>query len=153
MKVTLQDWLKNAWLTDHETSPGEIADLLSVIDRDLKDCQTPSLSPDWRLSIAYNAALQVAIAALAAEGFRPGREAHHYRTIQSPAYTLRLDSNTIAEIDAFRKKRNISDYERTGSVSMGEVNEMIAPLPSRYFGQVIASKRRTNQYPQLCRSS
>ncbi|HEY4761556.1 MAG TPA: hypothetical protein VIH42_13320 [Thermoguttaceae bacterium] len=124
--MSLQDWLKNGWLADHKTSPDEIADLLSVIDRDLNDCQTSSISPDWRLSIAYNAALQVAVAGLAAMGYRPGREAHHYRTIQSLAYTLRTDSTTIAQLDAFRKKRNISDYERAGSVTDIEANEMIS---------------------------
>ena len=61
--MSLKDWLKNAWLTEHETSQEEIADLLAVIDRDLDDCQSEGLSPDWQLAIAYNAALQTALAA------------------------------------------------------------------------------------------
>jgi hypothetical protein len=55
--VSLKDWLQNAWLTEHEPSGQEISDLLTVIERDLRDCQTPGLSSDWRMTIAYNAAL------------------------------------------------------------------------------------------------
>ena len=122
--MTLQDWLKNAWLREHETSREEISDLLTVIDRDLSDCQSDNLSPDWRLAIAYNAALQAALAALAAEGYRVARESHHFRAIQSLALTLGCDKALIAQLDAFRKKRNISDYERAGSVSIREAEEM-----------------------------
>ncbi len=68
--MSLHDWLKNGWLIEHQTSPQEIADLLSVADRDLDNCQAAGLSPDWKLSIAYNAALQMATAALAAAGYR-----------------------------------------------------------------------------------
>jgi len=35
------------------------------------------LDPDWRLNIAYNAALHSATAALAAEGYRATRESYH----------------------------------------------------------------------------
>jgi len=45
--MSLQDWLRNAWLTEHESSREEIADLLNVVDRDLHDCQSPGLSTDW----------------------------------------------------------------------------------------------------------
>ena len=80
--MTLQDWLINGWLTPHKTTPQEIKDLLTVADRDLTDCQVSGLSSEWRLNIAYNAALQSATAALAASGYRAAREAHHYRVIQ-----------------------------------------------------------------------
>jgi hypothetical protein len=122
--VSLKDWLNNAWLTQHETGQEEIADLLAVIDRDLNDCQSEGLSPDWRLAIAYNAALQVALAGLAAEGYRVARESHHFRAIQSLSLTLGCDKALVAQLDAFRKKRNISDYERAGSVSIREATEM-----------------------------
>jgi len=97
-----------------------------MADRDLAQCRTPNLSPDWQLNIAYNAALQAATAALAAAGYRAMREAHHYRVIQSLAHTIKADPVLIAQLDKFRKKRNISDYERAGGVSEQEVNEMFA---------------------------
>jgi hypothetical protein len=124
--MSLQDWLRNGWLVEHKTSREEIANLLAVADRDLADCRTHGLSADWRLNIAYNAALQPATAALAAAGYRAPREAHHYRVVQSLAYTIGADSKTIVEFDKFRKKRNIGEYERAGLVSDQEAEEMIA---------------------------
>lgn len=103
--MSLQDWLKSRWLIKHQTSRQEILDLLSMADRDLAQCRTPNLSPDWQLNIAYNVALQAATAALAAAGYRAAREAHHYRVIQSLAYTIKVDASLIAQLDKFRKKR------------------------------------------------
>jgi hypothetical protein len=80
--MSLQDWLSNGWLTAHQSSREEIRDLLALADRDLKDCRLGGLSADWRFNIAYNAILQSATAALAAAGFRAGRESHHYRVLQ-----------------------------------------------------------------------
>lgn len=124
--MSLRDWAKNGWLTEHKSSPQEIAELLRVADRDLVDCQVSGLSSDWRLSIAYNAALKLGTAALAAEGYRASREAHHYRIIQRLAFTIGAGKELVIQLDQFRKKRNISDYERAGMVSDLEANEMIA---------------------------
>ena len=87
--MSLQDWLKSRWLIEHQTSRQEISDLLGMADRDLTQCRTPHLSPDWQLNIAYSAALQAATAALAAAGYRAARDTHHYRVIQSLAYTIK----------------------------------------------------------------
>jgi hypothetical protein len=103
----------------------EITALLGVADRDLTDCKTSGLSPDWQLNIAYNAALQTATAALAASGYRAVREAHHYRVIQSLAHTIQADTELITLFDQFRKKRNISGYDHAGMVSEQEANEMV----------------------------
>jgi hypothetical protein len=124
--VSLEDWLRNGWLVEHKTSSSEIADLLVIADRDLADCAAKGLSDDWQLAIAYNAALQLATAALAVCGYRVGREAHHYRTIQSLTSTIGLDVGLVTQLDAFRKKRNISDYERAGVISTKEAQEMAA---------------------------
>jgi hypothetical protein len=138
--------LKNAWLTEHETSRQEIADLLSIVDRDLADSQSGGISPDWRLGIAYNAALQVAVAGLAAEGYRVARESHHFRSIQSLRLTLGCDAGLIAELEAFRKKRNVCDYQRAGSVSAQEAQEMFE-LAKRLRGELIRWLRET--HPEL----
>ncbi len=97
-----------------------------MADRDLKDCQNPALSSDWPLNIAYNAALQSAKAALAIAGYRATRQSHHFCLIQSLKYTIHADSKLISQLDMFRKKRNISKYERSGFVSEQEVKEMIS---------------------------
>jgi uncharacterized protein (UPF0332 family) len=122
----LQDWLKEGRLRAHKNSKKEINQLLAVFERDLVDAQVKTLSADRRFTTAYNAALMVSIAALAASGYRASSEGHHYWTIQSLTLTLQLDAKTITKFNKFRQKRNISDYEMTGMVSEQEVREMIA---------------------------
>lgn len=122
--MSLKDWLDSGWLVSHTASAREIVDLLSVVERDLRDCQAEGLSPDWRLNIAYNAALQAATAALAACGYRAAREAHHYRVMQSLAFTVGVSSEIVSTLDRFRKKRIIGGYERAGTVSDLEAREM-----------------------------
>jgi hypothetical protein len=122
--MSLQDWLKFGWLKEHKTSRQEIADLFAVADRDLKACQTPDLVPDWQFNIAYNAALQLASAALAVAGYDAERGNHHYRVIQSLELTLGVDATVIRKFDVFRKKRNITDYERADTISETEAEEM-----------------------------
>jgi hypothetical protein len=146
--MNLNEWRKNGWLTEHETGSLEISDVLVVIDRDLKECQAEGLSPDWRLIIAYNAAFQTALAALAAEGFRATHEAHNFRIIQSLTYTLECDATVIAQLDAFRKKRDATNYERAGCVSMCEAVEM-QELASALFAELL--KWLTRKHPTLLR--
>jgi hypothetical protein len=123
--MTLQDWLNNGWLTAHKTSPQEIKNLLALADRDIAECRISGLSSDWRLNIAYNAALQASVAALAAAGFRASRESHHFRVIQSLVYTIGATPGMVQLFDRFRKKRNIGGYERAGLISDQEAAEML----------------------------
>ena len=123
--MSLKDWLSKGWLVKHAPSVSEIAELFGAADRDLEDCKAEGLSPHWKLAIAYNAALQMATAALAACGYRSSREAHHLRVIQSLRHTIGADSTLVTEFDAFRKKRNIGGYERAWVVSDKEADEMV----------------------------
>jgi hypothetical protein len=123
--MSLKDWLKNGWVVAHKTSKREIHDLLGVADRDLHDCQAPGLSADWKLNIAYNAALQLATAALAAAGYRAARESHHFRVIQALEQTIEADQALLNQFDAFRKKRNLGNYERAGMISDQEAKAML----------------------------
>ena len=124
--MSLSEWLKNGWLIEHRSSREEIRHLFQLVDRDLKDCRNPELSLDWRFNIAYNAALQCAKAALAASGYRAGKDSHHHRVIQSLKLTIKADSGTVLRLDAFRKKRNVSEYNHAGRVTETELKEMIA---------------------------
>jgi hypothetical protein len=124
--MSLSDWVKAQWLVEQKSSRAEIANLLGVVDQDLRDCQIKGLSEDARLAIAYNAALQSALAALAAVGYRPSRDAHHYRAILSLEFTIGADAKLIARLEAFRKKRNLGDYSIAGSTSKKEADEIFA---------------------------
>ncbi|HSS77160.1 MAG TPA: HEPN domain-containing protein [Thermoanaerobaculia bacterium] len=123
--MSLNDWLKFGWLTEHKTTAQEIGELLGLVERDLVDAELDALSADWKLNIAYNAALQAATTALAACGYRAAREAHHYRVIQSLRDTIGASGSLVARLDVFRKKRNQGGYERAGVISEQEAEEMI----------------------------
>jgi uncharacterized protein (UPF0332 family) len=125
MSVSFVNWVSNGWLVAHTSSKQEIANLLGIVARDLKDSSAKDVSDDWRFAIAYNAALQAATAALAAAGYRASRDSHHYRVIQSLELTVGKDAKFIGTFDAFRKKRNVSSYDIGGGISHREVEEMI----------------------------
>jgi hypothetical protein len=142
----LRDWQKNSWLAAHRPSPEEIAALFAIVERDLANAKVAGLADDWRLSIAYNAALQAATAALSAAGYRAAREQHHYRTIQSLAFTIGWPVPMVDRFDRFRKKRNVLGYESAGVVSEREAREM-HELATGLRDDVLAWLRK--QYPKL----
>ena len=100
--------------------------MLAIVERDLAESQTPGLSSDWRLTIAYNAALQAAKAALAAAGYRvsAGEKGHHYRLVESLRYTVAAPATDVDLLQRMKKKRHVSDYEVAGAVSEREAEEM-----------------------------
>jgi uncharacterized protein (UPF0332 family) len=146
VKVSLEDWLNEGRLESHTTSREEIERLFAVFERDIADAQIENMSVDRRFVTAYSAALMNARAALAASGYRTSGEGAHYLTIQSLAFTLRLDTGTIRKFNKFRQKRNISDYEMIGMVSEQEVAETIA-LAQELHDRVMAWLRKN--HPEL----
>ena len=146
MKVSLQSWLESRQLRVNKTSKREIAELLKAVERDLADSQLQGLSADRRFATAYSAALLVATLALAASGYRAQQEGHHYWSIQSLAFTMKLDAKTIDQLNTFRRKRNIADYERVGMVSEREIKKMVA-LAKELRAMVIEWLK--NNYPEF----
>lgn len=125
MSDSLENWLSNGWLVEQAASAADIAGLLGVVERDITDARVAGLSLDWKLTIAYNAALQAAMAALLACGYRPARESHHYRALQSLTLTVGAEAQMVVRLDRIRKKRNISDYEVAGAVGEAESAEAL----------------------------
>lgn len=100
--MSLQLYSSNSWIRQHETSKEEIARLLAIADRDIAQSQTTGLGAEWRFDIAYNAALQLATAALAACGYRAERQNKHMRTIECLSFTVGVDNSTMAFFDRCR---------------------------------------------------
>ena len=146
--MSLQDWLNEGRLKTHKTSRKEIEQLFAVFERDMADAQAEGLSDDRRFTTAYNAALMVARAALAASGYRTSGEGNHYWTIQSLAFTLKLDVKVIKKLNKFRQKCNITDYEMIGMISEQEVKEMVA-LAQELCDML--TEWLTKSYPELIR--
>ena len=125
--MSLQRWVDNGWLRAHRTSRQEIKDLLQIVERDLHDARSGGLSEDWRFGIAYNAALKLCTILLYSEGFRAEKALQHYRTIQALPLILGPQRRGDADyLDACRSKRNVVEYDRTGVVSAGEAQELLA---------------------------
>ncbi len=124
--MSLQNWVAQGLIQKHKTSREEIRSLLAVADRDLANAQITQLSTEWRLMIAYNGTLQSANAAMAASGFRVSSKVSHHRyLIESLHFTIGIEAKLVNHLDRFRKKRNISAYEQSDTVSNQEASEMI----------------------------
>ena len=110
--MNLKDWQDNGWLKQHTTDKQEIANLLSIVERDLNDAGNTTVSSDWRFGIAYNAALKLCTIVLYAQGYRPENTLAHYRTIMA----LKVINPTkwtshSAYLNACRMRRNTLEYE------------------------------------------
>jgi hypothetical protein len=124
--MTLANWLHNGWLRPHKTSSKEIADLIQIVLRDLKDAES-GVSDDWRFGIAYNAALKLCTILLYAEGYRAEKNLQHYRTIQAVPLILGADRKADVDyLDACRARRNILEYDYIGAVTAQDADELIA---------------------------
>jgi hypothetical protein len=139
----LQLYSSNHWIRPHETSAEEVGRLLAIADRDIEQSMTPGLGPEWRFDIAYNAALQLATAALAASGYRAERQNKHLRTIECLAFTVGADESTVTCLDRCRRKRHAAVYDQIGLVSDHEADEMVAAA-KRLREDVVAWLRKAH---------
>lgn len=125
MSASLQDWLNSGWLRKHSPTRKEIADLLGIVERDLKDSQTVGMSADWSFGIAYNAALKLCTVLLHASGYRPEKTLQHYRTLQALPLILGAAWKAEAEyLETCRRKRNVVEYDRVGDASESDAQEL-----------------------------
>jgi hypothetical protein len=136
MTMSLADWQKNGWIKAHQATPREVADLLALAARDLKESKAKGLGDDWRFSIAYNAALQASTAALIAAGYSAAKgESNHFRVIQSLSLTIGLDTAKVDQFDRYRKKRSMTIYDVAGAVTAVEAKQIHA-FATELFEQV-----------------
>lgn len=110
--------------------PAAIVRLLRAAERNLADAQVDRISAENRFDAAYKAIMQLANAALQANGYRTltSRPGHHMTMIQTLGRTIGLDQDRIITLDALRKQRNVADYS-------GDV------VPESAVEQCIASAR------------
>lgn len=126
MKMTLETWVKNAWLEKRDSDRDEISRLLALADGRLEDYQRAvagKLSADVQLGLAYDAIRISATAALRAAGYRVVRGgSEHYRTIEALEFSIDPEKKLIPALDKLRKKRNIGSYDDFGLISQGEAD-------------------------------
>jgi hypothetical protein len=124
--MSLEKWVEYGWLRREPTSPGEIKDLLGIVERSLADSKVEAVSSDLRFIAAFNAALCAATTALRAAGHRTVTQAgHHVKTIESLELTVKASSKIIQRFKTFNNKRNKSVYDVAGAVSDQELEAMV----------------------------
>jgi len=122
--MRLQQWQNNGWLRPHQTTPTQIADLLSIVERDLEDSMR-DLSPVWQFGIAYNATLKLCTILLYSSGYRPEKNLAHYRTLAALPIILGTQRKDDADyLDTCRIKRNTAEYDAAGTVTQSEADEL-----------------------------
>lgn len=86
--------------------------LLSAAKRNITDAHVREISAENRFDAAYKAIMQLASAALQANGFRTltSKPGHHMTMIQTLSQTVSVDRQTVIVLDALRKQRNVADY-------------------------------------------
>jgi HEPN domain-containing protein len=86
--------------------------LITAAERNIADSKIPAVSAENRFDAAYKSIMQIANAALQANGYRTltSKPGHHQVMIQSLSKTIGIDNDTVILLDAMRKQRNIADY-------------------------------------------
>lgn len=99
-----------------EPNAASISKLLVAARRNLSDARIQGLSAENRFDAAYKAIMQLANAALQANGYRTltSRPGHHMTMIQTLNQSCGLENHIMVVLDKLRKQRNLSDY--TGDV-------------------------------------
>lgn len=86
--------------------------LLNAAARNIKDARVEAISNENRFDAAYKAILQLANAALQANGYRTltSKPGHHITMIQVLPKATGLDNETVIVLDGLRKQRIVADY-------------------------------------------
>lgn len=126
--MSLQQWLKNTWLQPHQTSPEEISALLAMVDRNLADAASDSISVDNQYNMAYRASLMLCTILLYAEGYRSGKgQGSHIRPINAlPLILGDVHRNDADYLDGCRGKRHRLEYEYIGATTPEDVATLLA---------------------------
>lgn len=111
-----------------------IQKLLKAAARSIEDSKLEQLSDENRFDVAYKSIMQLANAALQANGFRTltSKPGHHQTMIQSLPKTIGLDNDIVIMLDTLRKQRNIVDYSGD-LIPPSAVEECINQADSLYF--------------------
>jgi len=110
--MSLQNLLKIRQLDEHVTDAAQLGRLLGAAERGIVDAQQDSISLETRFDAAYRSIMQISMAALWANGFRPSKSApgHHMTMIQSLCHSVALSNDRMLVLDTFRVKRHGLNY-------------------------------------------
>ena len=109
--MTLEN-LVNRSLDRVDPDKNTITRLLTAADGSLANARLEGMTPEGSFDMAYKAIIQLANAALQANGYRTltSVAGHHQTLIQSLPQTIGLDTQKMILLDSLRKQRNLIDY-------------------------------------------
>src|SRR5215470_2442176 len=82
MSMNLKKYVDDERICPHKSSRDEIEQISAIVERDLLDAASDSISADRRHATAYNASLQLATIVLHASGYRAkSKIGHHWVTL------------------------------------------------------------------------
>lgn len=95
-----------------EPDEATIRRLLEAAARNIADAHIVQVSTENRFDASYKAIMQLANAAMQANGFRTltSKPGHHQTMLQSLVKSVGLDQETMVILDGLRKQRNVADY-------------------------------------------
>ena len=148
--MTLEKLSQLGWYKAEPTSPKEIADLFSIVDRSVSDLKVEGISDDLRFQAAYNGLLTLTNIALRANGFRvASTQGHHQRVIESLTHSLTTQDaatreKSVRKLKAHSQKRNAASYDAAGAVSPSDLAQIIRDLSSLH-DQVLDYLQQTHK--------
>lgn len=128
--MSLKKLAELGWYKTERSSPDEISDLISIVERAEADAAVSAISDDLRFQAAYGGILALANMALRANGYRVTQsQGHHQRLIESREFTLTTQDTAarqrwVRKVKVHSQKRNITSYDSAGGVSAGELSQI-----------------------------
>ena len=109
------------------TSAEEIRRFLTKISTKLTDAGKDSISLDSRFDLAYEALLQIGLAALRANSLRPdSRGGHHVLALQTLHTSIGYPREKLRLLDEFRRQRATGLYDGSFVPTQAELDELRA---------------------------
>ena len=109
------------------TSAEEIRRFLAKIGTKLTDAGRDSISLDSRFDLAYEALLQIGLAALRANNLRPdSRGGHHVLALQTLHNSIGYPREKLRLLDEFRRQRATGLYDGSFVPTQAELDELRA---------------------------
>ena len=120
--------IKENKIKQEKAYPGEIEDLFSLAERDLKTAKfIVAQDWDWAFAVAYNSVLQASHAYMLSEGFRSRFVDAHKITFEFMRLALNREYlDLIDYFDRCRVKRHRAIYQSKSSITETELKQLLS---------------------------
>jgi uncharacterized protein (UPF0332 family) len=142
MAAALDNLVQSGILKPEPSSQTEIKRFIAHAERALADASLAGLSSTGQFDLAYNAAHALALAALRANGYRPGDGRGHRAVVfQSLVHTIGAPATLASTLNRYHTRRNRSEYVSYEEASEAEARDLLA-LARQTHGLLMGWLRR-----------